>query len=101
MPKLKNYGPGKRINIWIPERQLKLLQEIENHSKFFQLALDNAVGIMSWSIIKKQKDITERAPTEEEVTEFNKNYPLDELTKKRLGKDKPWQSNSQNKPELW
>jgi len=86
MPKLKNYGPGKRINIWMPERHLKILADIENKSQFFQLAVEQAAGIMALDIIKKEKGLTQAPPTPEQYEQWNKDHPLDPLTAKRTQK---------------
>lgn len=107
MPKLKNYGPGRRVNAWITEKQMPILSQIENQSKFFQLALDNAVGIMAWAIMK------ERAPhayydtekIEDVVGEYNEKFPLDPLTKKRYENARTDRSDEADSPradtELW
>lgn len=69
------------------------------------MALDEAIGIMEWAILKKQdpeKYHIDRAPAEEIIPKFNEDFPLDELTAKRLGKTKEtWPKNSQNARELW
>jgi hypothetical protein len=82
MPKLKNYGPGRRINIWVPERHLKILADIENKSQFFQMAILQAAGIMAIDIIERERNITHPLPTPEAIAEWNKNHPLDPLTAK-------------------
>lgn len=106
MPKLKNYGPGKRVNVWIPEAQLKLWEGIENKSGFVQIALNDAVGIMTWAILKKEepekyKRPADQIPIQDVLPKFNKAYPLDPLTAKRLGKETKWPENSPKKQELW
>lgn len=92
------------MNVWIPERHLKTQTEIENFSKFVQLCLDDVVGIMTWAILKQEDpekyQRPNQKPLEAVLPEFNKAYPLDPLTAKRLGK-KQWPKNSPNKPELW
>jgi hypothetical protein len=84
MPKLKNYGPGKRINIWIPERHLKTLNQIDNKSQFFQMAIEQAAGIMGLDIIKREKGLKQPGPTPEQIEIWNKNHPLDPLTARRI-----------------
>lgn len=65
-----------------------------------QLAIDNAAGIMSWALIKKQQGYTDPVTmTPELVAEYNENFPLDPLTAKRLNKECP--TPSAPKPELW
>ena len=100
MPKLKHYGPGKRINIWVPERYLKVLDQIENKSQFFQMAIDQAAGIMAIDIIKKEKQLKQNPPTPEAIAQWNTDHPLDPLTAKRIGTEK-WHKNSQPKPASW
>lgn len=101
MPRLKNYGPGRRVSVWIPEKHLKLWDQLENKSKFVSLCLEEAIGIMTFYNLKKLEpgkyDRVKQPPLEEVLPEFNANYPLDELTKKR----KKCHENSPPKPELW
>lgn len=99
MPKLKNYEPGKRINIWIPKRHQKILDQIENKSNFFQMALEQAAGIMAFDIIAKEKGLTPATPTAEQVQDFNTKYPLDPLTAKRID-TKQWPKNSRKIPDV-
>lgn len=89
MPTLKNYGPGKRVNVWIPERQLETAEQIENFSNFIQIALDNAADIMAWAILKDvdPKKYNTGREVGDVIDEFNAKYPLDPLTKKRLNKN--------------
>jgi hypothetical protein len=100
MPKLKNYGKGKRVNIWLLEKQLKRAEEIDNFSAFVQIAVDNAVDIMAWAILKgyDPKKFNVPRDTEKVIAEFNEKYPQDELTQKRNG---TWRKSSAKKPELW
>lgn len=103
MPKLKNYAKGKRISAWIPSRNRKIFDEIENKSAFIQLALDNAIDIMAWDILKRadpeKYHINRAKPDEQIIEEFNVLNPLDPLTAKRKGKS--WHKNSAKKQELW
>lgn len=107
MPKLKNYGKGKRFNVWIPERQLKLWSEIENHSKFVQIALDQAVGVMTWGLLKdKRPDLYyETRKTEEVIEPYNKAFPVDPLTQKRVENARTERADTDDSPqphtELW
>lgn len=103
MPKLKNYGTGKRVNVWLLERHFQLHHDIDNFSEFIQLCLDNAVDIMTWDILKKEAPETfhiEQPPIEEVLPKFNERHPLDPLTAKRLGKT-TWPKNSAKPPESW
>lgn len=99
MPKLKNYKPGKRINIWMPERSLKILDQIENKSNFFQMALEQAAGIMAFDIIATEKGLTPAEPTDEQLRDFNTKYPLDPLTAKRIDTNQ-WPKNSRKLPDV-
>lgn len=100
MPRLKNYKPGRRVNIWLPNKHDKIAKDIDNLSEFFQQALEQAAGIMAFDIIKKQRGITDtQVPTPEELDQWNKDHPLDPLTLKR--KQKCNTQNSVPKPELW
>lgn len=101
MPSQHSKGPGRRVNVWIPERHLALWDELENKSQFVQIALDDATGLMAFAIIKEAKGIVRPKPTQEQIGEFNEKFPLDPLTAKRLGKEKQWPKNSPKKPELW
>lgn len=89
MPRLKFKKKGKRVNVWIPHKQMETAAQIENLSNFFQIALDNAADIMAWAILRDvepQKYNTGRK-VEEVIDEFNEKYPLDPLTAKRLNKN--------------
>lgn len=104
MPKLKNYGKGRRVSVWIPERHLSLWDEIENKSKFASIALDNAVAIMTFALLKKAdpaKYDRDKTPVEAVLPSYNEQFPLDPLTAKRLGKTKTWPKTSPNEQELW
>lgn len=99
MPRLKYKKKGKRVNVWIPDRQMKTAAQIDNLSNFFQIALDGAADIMAWAILMKsdsEKYNTGRQ-IEEVVDEFNEKYPQNELTRKR---NKQWHKNSQKLPEI-
>lgn len=99
MPRLKYKKKGKRVNLWIPERQLKVASEIENVSAFFQIALDNAADIMAWAILNKvdPKRFHNNHQLEEVIDEFNDKYPLDELTQRRNG---TWHKPSPKLPDV-
>jgi len=99
MPKLKNYGPGRRVNIWLPEKHDAIAADIENLSQFFQIALEQAAAIMAFDIIKKEKGLVSPAPTPEAIDRWNKDHPLDPLTAKRK-KQWPNIQNSQSNPVL-
>lgn len=101
MPRLSKYGPGKRVNIWLPERHLKIAKDIENLSNFVQIALDQAAGIMAFDIVKKAKGIPNQPPpTPEQLERWNKDHPQTPLTKKRENETCNTPA-SQPKPELW
>lgn len=100
MPRLKYKKKGKRVNLWIPDRQMKTAIQIDNLSAFLQISLDAAADIMAWAILKErdpQKYDTHRK-IEDVVDEFNEQYPQNELTQKRQG---TWPKNSQKQRELW
>lgn len=93
-------APGKRHNVWILERHSELWASLENRSKFLQLALDQAAGVMAWGILQERdpnKYELNEQPTTDELEEFNEAFPLNELTKTRT---KP-SENSAKKPEIW
>lgn len=88
MPK-KHYKGGVRVNIWIPERYRSIWEQMENGSKFVQIALDDAVGIMTWAILKQtdpEKYVrpVDKKTVEEVAPEFNKRFPHDPITAKRI-----------------
>lgn len=104
MARPKSSSQGIRVNVWIHPRHVKLYEEIENKSGFFNLALDDAVGIMTMGILRKEnpeKYTIKTKKPEDFLPEFNEKFPLDELTKKRLGKNKQWPENLHPTPELW
>lgn len=87
MPKGGPSRQGKRVNIYLPPHSMKIAKEIDNLSAFIQLALENAVGIMAFDIIKQKKGLVDkRVLTQEQLDRFNADHPLDPLTAKRLGK---------------
>lgn len=100
MPRLKYKKKGKRVHLWIPDHQMQTAVQIDNLSKFLQIALDNAADIMAWAILKGYDPIKyDSGKTVENVVDkFNERYPQNELTAKRTGK---WPKNSPHKPELW
>jgi hypothetical protein len=102
------YTHGERVNVWIPKRHIKLWNELENKSAFVQIALDDAIGIMTWALLRKRNPEKYKRPidshkVEEVMPTFNEEFPLDPLTNKRLGKEQTqtWPKNSVKKPELW
>jgi len=99
MPRLKKYKPGRRVNIWLPDYHDNIAKDIDNLSQFFQLALEQAAGIMALDIIKREKGLQQPLPTPEQTAEWNKNHPLDPLTAKRK-KQWPNTPNSQSNPVL-
>lgn len=92
---------GKRVNVWIPPAQLPMAIQIENLSKFVQIALDNAPDIMAWAIlrdVKPEKYHPLHSIDEPDLLDnFNKKYPLDPLTKKR---QRTWHKNFQQLPDV-
>lgn len=100
MPRLKYKKKGKRVNVWIPERQLKVASQIDNLSNFFQICLDAAPDIMAWAILKDYdpKKYNTGKVVEDVIDEFNEKYPQNPLTQKRTGE---WPKNSPSKQELW
>lgn len=100
MPRLKYKKKGKRVNLWIPDRQMKVAAQIDNLSNFFQIALDNAADIMAWAILHDYdpKTYSTGRKLEDVSDEFNKKYPQNELTQKRTQK---WPKPSPKTPELW
>lgn len=91
---------GKRISIWLPPKQLKVANQIDNLSNFVQMALDVAPDIMAWAMLKEYdpKKFDTGKKLDDVVDDFNKKYPQNALTQGRKGK---WQKNYQNLPELW
>lgn len=107
MPKLKNYGPGHRYNLWVPERLIPTLEKIENHSKFFQMALEQAYGIMTLAILRERApdEYTLTGNIEEVAGEYNRKFPLDPLTKQRHDSERIKRQHASNSAgantELW
>lgn len=100
MPKLSDKAPGKRVNVYLPNKHLKIAKEIGNLSNFVQISLDQAASILAFDIIKQAKGLTQQPPTPEAIERFNHDHPLNPLTEKRENKQWP-KTNSQPKPELW
>lgn len=96
----KKTRPGRRVSIWLPAEHDKISKDIDNLSHFVQLALEQAVGIMAFDIIKQKKGLPSKAPTQEQLDRWNADHPLDPLTAKRKNK---WPNTqpSPKKPELW
>lgn len=99
MPRLVYKKKGKRVNVWIPARQMKTASEIDNLSNFFQIALDNAADIMAWAILRDvdPKRFQNHHELPDVIDDFNRKYPLDELTQKRNG---TWRKNSPKLPDI-
>jgi hypothetical protein len=99
MPKLKHKTKGKRVNIYIQGRQLETAEQIENLSNFFQICLDNASDIMAWAILRDVDPKKYHSTTElpDVIDDFNKKYPLDELTQRRNG---TWHKSSPKLPDV-
>ena len=75
---------------------------LENKSKFLQIALDDAIGIMTWALMREKHPEQYKAnvkPVDEVVPEFNARFPIDRLSASR--KDVSWPENSAKNPELW
>jgi hypothetical protein len=100
MPRLKYKKKGKRVNVWIPDRQMKVASQIDNLSNFFQICLDAAPDIMAWAILKDYdpKKYNTGRQLDDVIDNFNEKYPQNELTQKRQG---TWPKNSEKKQELW
>lgn len=100
MPRKKPERDGKRTTVWIPARHLQIHKDIENFSGFIQICMEQAPDIMAWAILNKHdpKKYHPRKKIEDVVDDFNKEFPLDELTQKRQG---TWPKNSPPKQELW
>lgn len=97
-PKPSN-GGGIRATVWIPERHVKLWRELDNKSGFISLALDDAVGIMAWAIMRATDPERFHRPVDDKkvedvLPEFNKNYPLNE-------ENKQWPKSSKKTQENW
>lgn len=82
----------------MPDKYLRDWKQIENKSNFVQLAMDQQVGIMQWAMMRERlKYPANPVPTEAQIADFNKVFPLDPLTKTR----KKWQENLAKPRELW
>lgn len=87
-----------RVNIYLPKKQRKVAVQIDNLSNFFQICLDIAPDIMAWAMLREHdpKKYHDLHTMDKVKDEFNKKYPLDAATAKRLGK---WQDNSPKLPD--
>ena len=103
-PKWKVPEPeaGKKVTVYLDSKSLKIYQQLENKSAFFQLALHEAVGVIQWALMKKAQPekYYDTGNVEELIPQFNETYPLDPLTQKRKEKDQECE-NSAPKQELW
>ena len=97
-PKLPD-GAGRRVNIYILQRQLKTSDEIDNLSNFFQICLDIAPDIMAWAMLRERdpKKYNTGRKFEDHIKPFNDTYPQDKLTQKRT---KKWPRHSANIQDL-
>ncbi|RTL04848.1 hypothetical protein EKK58_09495 [Candidatus Dependentiae bacterium] len=87
---------GIRTTIWIPGKHVDLWNKIENKSGFVQIAMSDAVGVMMWAIMKKGNPkehhrAVDDLDIDDVLPEFNKKFPLDELTQRRQNK---WHKHS-------
>lgn len=99
MPRRRKKRPVNwfRKNISLPERQREVVESIPNFSKFVQLAIDNAAGLMAWDAIKREKGLQDKEKLEDELPVYNKNNPVNKLTATRM----PPSESSPPKQELW
>lgn len=90
MPRKKKLT-AKRVNIYLDPEPLEMAVQIENLSKFVQLCLLIAPDIMAWAMLQEYDPTVYKgvAPNKELTKEYNKKYPLDPLTAKRIGKNGP------------
>jgi hypothetical protein len=84
--------PGYRISVYLDADSGKIAKDIENLSAFVQLSLRQAAGIMAFDILQRQRNLPkDEPPTLEAIAQFNSDYPLNDLTRKRLKKrNKQW-----------
>ena len=75
-----------------------IIKDIDNFSGFVQICLTQAADIMQFAIMKKEQGYKNTAKMKDVKADYNREFPLDELTAKRLGK---WPANSPKKPEIW
>jgi len=107
MAKRKPPTKGKRYTLWVPARLIETIEELDNKSKFLQIALDQCIGIMQFDIMKKRLPEVYKEPKEVEGEKelYNQLNPLDDLTKKRkpYAKTEPTQPrpSSDEDSELW
>jgi len=101
MPRRRVYTEGTRVNVWIPKQYRKTWDSIENRSQFIQLCLDDCIGIMTWAILKKSDPEKYTRPIDKNpppnlTDDFNKEFPLDPMTKKRIQRKKTntWKDTS-------
>lgn len=77
-------------------------KELANKSEFINLALQQAVGLMTWAILQEKdpkKYYIKRPPLSEVIDSYNDLPPVKRLTPGR--KSAEWHKNSAKKPELW
>ena len=103
MSRPKAQNQGMRVNVWIHPRHVKLYKEIENKTGFVNMALDDAVGVMTMALLRAEnpEKFTIKKKVEDYLPEFNEKFPLDPLTAKRLGKTKTCPENSPPTHEAW
>lgn len=95
-------NPGKRVNIYLDPKSLKIAKDIDNLSEFVQIALSQASAVYTVDMVRRARNLPPlRDPTQEEIDAWNKNHPLDPLTARRMEKQK-WRNtpNSQSNPAL-
>ncbi len=73
------------MTVWLPPDSLRQFYQLENKSRFFQIALSEMVGIMTWHILKERKPeiYYDVEKLENVLDDYNKANPLDPLTQKR------------------
>lgn len=93
------------VHVYLTADANAIAVQLENLSKFVQIALSEAVGVMQFALMKEARpdiyyDVNK---FEDLIDEYNAAYPADPLTKARKEKREAaeWLKNSQNEPELW
>jgi hypothetical protein len=95
-------GKGKKVVVWLTPDVVDIYHQIENKSAFFQIALREAVGVMTWALMKEAEPekYYNTVKLEDVIDDYNVAHPVDPLTKARQEK-KNWRESSQKKPEIW
>lgn len=92
-----------KVTVSLGDKQKKMWDALENKSKFMRLALDNAISIMQWDIMRKggYPEPKRKVDYRKTIRTYNLMNPLPYNTKYANKHEAPPLESSPNTPDLW